>query len=540
MDVIQNNCSVLHDFPDDGDRIDTLCANMLQGLFLALWVGQAGRYERFRDAGERPHPWSTFIYGGTALLHRNMDNDNILSMSTRRHRRSGQNQKKLFEIMDFAAEEIEELNAYGPYNHAVWRGRGVTITHEESLTGRAEFLSALVRRVLVQSFTAEEMSKLTIADIGCYDGWLLEQLADLPFRRMVGIEPRGRNLEKGNKVRWILEISSRVEYQVGSIESLGQETFDVVICTGLLHHVESVGDALRKLRSICRCKLILETMCLSSNHITADFVRDLEPKDVVYFGKVPTVGLSGHKFESSFYHGSAICPAIVAVPTLSTLQMFMAHVGFVNIEVLVAPSSYWSGVVKRPGKACCLVADPGPITNAISQAEQILNYERGVVGTLLPATLVSELYERFCRNSSAPNVSFGGRLVKAYVSGPGWLSRILLRLIRHIWKKPFEAEIIKNIRYAPADKIALEMAKVRLAAGNFASSVQVAKEITGRLNADWRATYRAFLLLTWAYRRLGDHAAGNRYQELCRISNPELPDALFNDALFESEDGLRP
>src|SRR5262245_31809285 len=187
--------------------------------------------------------------------------------------------------MSFTPEEIEELNAFGPYNHAVWRGRGVTISHEESLAGRMEFLSGLVRRVLIESFSPAEMAQLTVVDVGCYDGWLLEQLSDLPFKRMVGIEPRGRNLDKGRKVREILGINSRVEYRMGSLESLGRETFDVVISTGLLHHLESVGDALRMLRSICNRKLFLETMCLSSRHITADFIRELEPKDIVYFGR---------------------------------------------------------------------------------------------------------------------------------------------------------------------------------------------------------------------------------------------------------------
>src|SRR5215470_19087593 len=239
--------------------------------------------------------------------------------------------------MTFTSEEIEELNAFGPYNHAVWRGRGVTVTHEESLTGRAEFLSALLRRALLESFPTEEMAQLTIADVGCYDGWLLEQLADLPFKRLIGIEPRARNLEKGKKVRQILGIRSRVEYRVGAIESLQQETFDVVICTGLLHHLESVGDALRILRSICTRKLFIETLVLPSRHITTDFLRDLEAKDLANFGRSPTVGLSGHKFESSYYHGSAIRPSIASVPTLSTLQMFMEHLGFRNVEVLVAP-----------------------------------------------------------------------------------------------------------------------------------------------------------------------------------------------------------
>ena len=35
-------------------------------------------------------------------------------------------------------EEFEALNAAGPYNSGVWRGRGVTVTLEESLAGRIE------------------------------------------------------------------------------------------------------------------------------------------------------------------------------------------------------------------------------------------------------------------------------------------------------------------------------------------------------------------------------------------------------------------
>jgi 2-polyprenyl-3-methyl-5-hydroxy-6-metoxy-1,4-benzoquinol methylase len=441
--------------------------------------------------------------------------------------------------MNFTREEIEELNAFGPYNHAVWRGRGATVTHEESLAGRAEFLSTLVRRALVETFSAEEMTQLTIADVGCYDGWLLEQLADLPFKRIVGIEPRARNLEKGKKVRQILSIRSRAEYRVGALESLGRETFDVVICTGLLHHLESIGDALRILRSICTRKLFVETLVLPSHHVTADFVRDLEAKDIANFGRSPTVGLSGHKFESSYYHGSAIRPTIASVPTLPTLQMFMEHVGFHNITVLVAPSSYWDGAVKRPARACCLMAEPATPTHEIAQTEQILNYESGVLGTLLPATCVRTLFEALCHGSSGIHAPLSDRLLIAYATGPAWLSRILLRYIRRAWRHPFEFEIIKNLRYAPADKTALEMAKVRLAAGDAGGCIEAARKITGRINADWRATYRAFLLLSFAYRRLGDQVAAKRYEELCRTSNPELPDALFNQAFLSFETKTR-
>jgi Methyltransferase domain len=432
--------------------------------------------------------------------------------------------------VDIKPEEIEELNAYGPYV-TVWRGRGVTISQEEGLSGRSDILAQRIREVLLGSYSREDMAQMSLADIGCYDGWLVERLSDLPFKRMVGIEPRARNIEKGRKVRQILGIDSRVELRVGTLESLGEETFDVVVCAGLFHHLESLGAALRKLRSICRRKLFIESMCLSSRHMSADFVRELEPKDIVYFGKPPIVGLSGHKLESSYYHGSAIQSMIVSVPTLSALRMFVEQAGFGNVRVLIEPSAYWGGK-GREGKACCLVADCAPIADDVTQAEQILSYEKGVLGTLLPARPVETWFARLCQGPSGGPVALSDRVVIAYATGPAWLARPLLRYLRRAWRHPFEFEIIKNLRYAPADKIALEMAKLRLAAGDAAGCIEAARRITGHVNADWRATYRAFLLLSRAYERLGDGAAAKRYAELCRISNPELPDALFHEPLF--------
>src|ERR1700728_4291856 len=144
-------------------------------------------------------------------------------------------------------EEIEQLNAYGPYNHAVWQGRGIVLSHEESIAGRANFMVGKIRQVLTASFTPTQMAQLTIADVGCYDGWIIDQLRDLPFKKFVGFEPRNRNIEKGNVARSLLGIEGRAEFRTASIDALGQEQFDIVICLGVLHHLESVGDALRAL-----------------------------------------------------------------------------------------------------------------------------------------------------------------------------------------------------------------------------------------------------------------------------------------------------
>jgi hypothetical protein len=94
-------------------------------------------------------------------------------------------------------EAIELANAYGPYTHGTWVSEDLAIGNEEALAGRGTFLVSHIRRALLEKFTIDELSSMTLVDVGCYDGWLLCQLEDLPFARIIGIEPRKKNLDKG-------------------------------------------------------------------------------------------------------------------------------------------------------------------------------------------------------------------------------------------------------------------------------------------------------------------------------------------------------
>src|SRR4051812_24767794 len=91
------------------------------------------------------------------------------------------------------SEEIIEINSLGPFNHSVWAGRGMVVSHEEILAGRVQFLSSAIRREIEKRFTRDELTKMTCFDVGCFDGWLLESLSDLPFKSLVGFEPRAEN-----------------------------------------------------------------------------------------------------------------------------------------------------------------------------------------------------------------------------------------------------------------------------------------------------------------------------------------------------------
>src|SRR3954465_15704472 len=138
-------------------------------------------------------------------------------------------------------EAVELANAYGPYTHGTWSGKDVVIGNEEALAGRGAFMVSLIRKSLKEAFTPEQMKSMTLVDVGCYDGWVTTQLEDLPFKNVIGVEPREKNLAKGRMIRGLLGIETRCDFRLGAIEQLSEvlngEKVDVVVCVGLLHHL---------------------------------------------------------------------------------------------------------------------------------------------------------------------------------------------------------------------------------------------------------------------------------------------------------------
>ena len=108
-------------------------------------------------------------------------------------------------------KQIEELNAHGPYSMAEWKSGEVTVGNEEGLAGRSKYFIKLIREAILKYFTKDELKKYSILDIGSFDGWVLHQLSDLPFAKMVGVEPREKNILKGKKVRETKEYKSAVK-----------------------------------------------------------------------------------------------------------------------------------------------------------------------------------------------------------------------------------------------------------------------------------------------------------------------------------------
>lgn len=427
-------------------------------------------------------------------------------------------------MSELSAADIELLNAHGPYNHSVWAGGGRTLSSEEALSGRGEYLARILRAALVSRFTPAEMSALTVADVGCYDGWLIHQLSDLPFRRLVGIEPREKNIRKGQVARKLLGVESRVEFRLGALDSLPDERFDIVIAAGLLHHVEAPVQALRSLRRICGRLLFAETIILDSRHCSEEVQREVEPKDVVYYGRAKSCGLSGQKLESAYYDGSSTALSLVSIPSWETVSLACEAAGFTAPVKQVEPEEYRRAVwgEKRPCLAAIFTAEPVPDSQLDPAGQaKAKRYEAALAALILDLDDLTPLYQEFVSGESPQKPTAvsaaASRMIREAPNPENVRALEALNL-------PAEgAEILKNLARAPADKIRLELGKALLAAGRAEDAEDQFLAITRRWNADWRSVYRAFHYLSVISRRRGDTEAEARYLGLLSVANANFP-----------------
>ena len=59
-------------------------------------------------------------------------------------------------------EAVELANAYGPYAHGIWISQELSDGNEEALSGRCAFLVPHIRRAILEKFTIEHISGMTL------------------------------------------------------------------------------------------------------------------------------------------------------------------------------------------------------------------------------------------------------------------------------------------------------------------------------------------------------------------------------------------
>jgi SAM-dependent methyltransferase len=229
-----------------------------------------------------------------------------------------------------------EINSCGPFVHSYYEINGEIFSQAGPLHGRAQFLIQTTREIL-QRVKSLKAKNLRILDVGSYDGWVLNKLWHSGYKNLVGLEPRLGNIERGLAIRTVLGLEDGVRHYHGTLGDNGdfqtEKLFDVVLCFGVIHHINDTLGFISQLREVLKPggTLILETLTLKDEFSSPELSAALEPKDVIYRGNEPKISIIGVKLESNYYPGSTTNSGTVQIPARQALVWFLEQSKF-NVE----------------------------------------------------------------------------------------------------------------------------------------------------------------------------------------------------------------
>lgn len=115
----------------------------------------------------------------------------------------------------------------------------------------------------------------TAADIGCGVGHFSKFLSDLNLR-VVAVDGRPENTaEAKQRFPEITFITANAE----SLPTAEMGAFDLVLCFGLLYHLENPFRAIRSLRALTGKLLLIESMCAPGDEPSMELLDEYEADD---------------------------------------------------------------------------------------------------------------------------------------------------------------------------------------------------------------------------------------------------------------------
>jgi len=437
--------------------------------------------------------------------------------------------------------EIEYINALAPFDHGVWEGTSSTgekirVGENALFRRRSDWLVDRVCSYLLGEFGADALKTMTILEVASYDGWVLTQVCKrIQFAEAVGVEPRLKNLKKGEIGRKLAGVTTPATFVRGSAADLetlfGNRAFDIVMCLGMLHHVSSTYDTVASLCAKALRVAIIDTMIVPE---LADDAARLAPfvntRDVVYQGEEAAWSVAAFKYESPYGDGSRPDYGIVNVPSARLVDMSLRASGFGPIEALGSEADFYdeSGQQLRGVKEllCASKREIAKGDLARKWKAKVEGVETVFCRTVLPAPLVAataailKLDVRLSGETADASVLDAMATIMARGLNPDavdQLSRSGVALTSE------HSTILGVLFRAPEDKGRLEVAKYLLTKDQPQLAVAELQAIVGRQGCDWWSFYRACYLLREAFSALGDAKQSEHYGQLLALSNEYFP-----------------
>jgi len=429
---------------------------------------------------------------------------------------------------------IEMLNAHGPYDHGIWDPtiRGVTAHHKLS-----KLLVKTVSAEILKKYSKLQLAEMTILDVGGYDGWILVQLQqELKFKLAVCVEPRLKNIQKGEFARKYYGIETDVKFIQGELDSLDQvldNQFDLVLCLNVLHHVDSTPKAIQSLSDFCLDRIFISSAVIERPKNSVKLKRLLNLKDISYLNSTKDFATAGFKFESPYFDGSTTGSVIVNLPEENLIKMSLTSNGFeVEKSINSLDSKSFMFFTKSHGELWGFIV-ANKTSSVLNSNDKYLadriEYEKQYLFALLKIEVIDlwlgkittiDHYSESAILNPSIKPSISDRLLFTASRQP---TKLLSKLIlRQSNLNSCEKSILQNVSKDPTFKIGFELAKHHLKRGQYSEAKILFKDLTNKPNCDWRVFYRSCFLLTVIARIENDEVAFVRYQQLLDIANPHF------------------
>ena len=141
----------------------------------------------------------------------------------------------------------------------------------------------LINHVKQLSFN-KPLKDISILDLGSGEGAMDVALWELGFRNITAVEVRAHNIEKAKFVYKVFGVEPTI-VQCTTDEYFAKhfQTFDIVLCMGLLYHVTNPFDLISQAAKRCDKHFYLETVIANPNLYGFNNRHNYEPSNAGFF-----------------------------------------------------------------------------------------------------------------------------------------------------------------------------------------------------------------------------------------------------------------
>lgn len=214
------------------------------------------------------------------------------------------------------------------YRYQLPTGQEVPTTHNGELDSIHDTRLQMLDRALAPHFS-NGMQQVSALDLACHQGFFSVELAKRGCQSVTALDARREHIEDTTLIRDVYGLNQikpvQCDVHAARPEQLG--THDIVLCFGLLYHLENPVGALRVARSLCKGVCVVETQVVPGVQGFVDWGS--------YRFVKPLMGSFGIIDETYETHGPEMSTTgICLAPSIEGLLWVMEKVGFRDVQLV--------------------------------------------------------------------------------------------------------------------------------------------------------------------------------------------------------------